>query len=78
MSGLPYALDACLLTSNRKRFEVERLGTSRPYHGNVSLKETNISVAPQDVEMEDLNFYYASYSRQVVAISICSRAGHAR
>lgn len=40
----------------------------------VSLKETSISVAPQDVEMEDLNFYYASYSRQVVNISICSRA----
>lgn len=47
---------------------------SRPCHGIVSLKETSISVAPQDVEMEDLNFYYASYSRQVVTISICSRA----
>lgn len=33
--------------------------------GTYERSRINGPTAPQDVEMEDLNFYYASYSRQV-------------
>ena len=45
----------------RKRFEIEKLGN---YPGNIFLLVCSSKfVAPEDIEMEDLNYYYANYSR---------------
>jgi uncharacterized Rmd1/YagE family protein len=46
----------------RKRFEVEKLGMFSRLCTLASVIEP-WSAAAQDVEMEDLNFYYANYSR---------------
>lgn len=47
----------------RKRFENEKLGT----HGVIPsfILLANLLSAPDAVEMEDLNYYYANYSRYV-------------
>ena len=48
-----------------KRFEVEKL--RRCYDSSTSASFlTFVPTAPEDVEMEDLNYYYANYSRQVL------------
>jgi hypothetical protein len=45
----------------RKRFETEKLGN---YPGNIGFPICSPKpVAPEDIEMEDLNYYYANYSR---------------
>lgn len=61
MSRLTLSTVCVFLHFLRKRFEVEKLGkilflTSH----RLSLK---LPIAPDEVEMEDLNFYYANYSR---------------
>jgi uncharacterized Rmd1/YagE family protein len=47
----------------RKRFEVEKLGKFPHLVYARASFEQGVSSAAQDVEMEDLNFYYANYSR---------------
>ena len=42
---------------------MERLGTSNTRENAVLL--TCIFTAPEDIEFEDLNYYYANYSRYV-------------
>ena len=49
--------------SHSRRFEVERLGT---YDFSCIIEEIlTLSTAPDEIEYEDLNYYYANYSRQV-------------
>ena len=48
----------------RKRFEIEKIGGLFMLFLKHS-QNLSVSKAPDDVEREDLNFYYANYSRIV-------------